>query len=77
MEMTIWSQNSNACLAPSSTATSCPGARVRRSRPLQDLTGGNGEAGSETHILNKVTSQTERSGNSRMRACRPRCPGVL
>ncbi|XP_075834844.1 transcriptional enhancer factor TEF-5 [Microtus pennsylvanicus] len=59
--MNIWLQNSNACLAPSSPATSCSGAGVRRSRPLQDLTGGNGEAGSETRILNKVTAQTEHS----------------
>lgn len=42
MEMNIWSPK-NTCLAPSSPVTSCPGARVRCSRPLRACAGSRGE----------------------------------
>lgn len=41
MEMNIWSPK-NTCLAPSSPVTSCPGDRVRCSRPLRARAVGEG-----------------------------------
>lgn len=50
METNIWSPK-NTCLAPSSPVTSCPGARVRCSRPLRArVGGGEGSRGEETTV---------------------------